>query len=320
MTEPARPSITVGFVAKEKFHVAAEALEALLAGAAGIPFNLIIVDGRMPARYNVELERVLARWPRVPVRFIRRPHFLQPNQARNLVARASTDDYVALVENDSIVPPGWLAGMMDACLAYPDGCVVFAEMYEGPPEDPSPHVDPSVGFIVPRREGREVVREIVADSRLATRHLNPSRMEVGANEAHVFLLPRAVYHRIGGFDDALTTREHWDIALRLQHAGIPGVLEGRVRARFHPAPPLDADELAFFRFAWNARTARASNEHLLRAWKIVNLPGSVGFVRAQTFRAHALSWRAFQAIRRRVPAVARLFEDRPLDFRELDRR
>src|SRR5881394_258989 len=96
--DPPFPAVTIGFVAKEKFHLAARALDALIAGARAarpaIPFELLIVDGDTPPRYRAELEEVLARWPAVEHRFLRRPGFLQPNQARNLVAREARHTYV----------------------------------------------------------------------------------------------------------------------------------------------------------------------------------------------------------------------------------
>jgi len=101
----AYPMVTVGFVAKEKFNLAGRALEALIAHAV-IPFSLIIVDCNIPPRYWAETDRVLARNPGINARIIPVGRYLQPNQAKNIVVRDSTDEYIALVENDSFVPSG----------------------------------------------------------------------------------------------------------------------------------------------------------------------------------------------------------------------
>jgi len=306
------PMVTVGFVAKEKFNLAGRTLEALIAHAA-IPFNLIIVDCNMPPRYRAEMDRVLASNPGINARIIRVGRYLQPNQAKNIVVRESTDDYIALVENDSFVPPGWLPDLLDACLEYPDGCMVFPEMFEGPVENGLPHVDPGIGGIRSWRQEGEIVREIFCDESVRTRHLHPRRQVVGASEAHVYLFPRKVFERIGGFDERLTTREHCDLSLKLHEAGVPMVLDGNVRASFYPAPPIHLDEWPFFRFVWNVRAAAATTDYLLGKWNLVNFPGSIGFVRSQAFRVHPVLWKAFEIACRRVPAFARHFRNEPLN-------
>jgi hypothetical protein len=304
----AYPIATVGFVAREKFNLAGQALAALIDHAT-IPFNLIIVDGNIPPRYRAEMDRVLASNPGINARIIRIGRYLQPNESKNIVVRESTDEYIALVENDSFVPPRWLPDLLDACFEYPDGCMVFPEMFEGPVENGVPHVDPGIGGIRRWTQDGRIVREIFHDESVHTRYLDPRRQVVGASEAHVFLFPRAVSDRIGGLDERLTTREHCDLSLRLHEAGVPMVLDGNVRASFYPAPPIHRDELPFFRLVWNVRAAAETTDYLLRKWNLVSLPGSIGFVRAQAFRVHPLLWRMFEITRRRVPAFARHFRN-----------
>jgi hypothetical protein len=308
----AYPRATVGFVAKEKFNLAGRALEALIDHAT-IPFNLIIVDCNMPARYRAEMDRVLANRPGIQARIVRIGRYLHPNQSKNIVVRESPDEYIALVENDSFVPPGWLPDLFDACFEYPDGCMVFPEMFEGPVENGVPHVDAGIGGIRRWTQDGRVVREIFRDESIQTRHLHPRRQVVGASEAHVFLFPRTVFERIGGLDERLTTREHCDLSLRLHEAGIPLVLEGNVRASFYPAPPIHLDEWPFFRHVWNVREAAETTDYLLRKWNLVNFPGSIGFVRSQAFRVHPLLWRMFEIANRRVPGFARHFRNNPMN-------
>ena len=307
-TRRAYPLVTVGFVAKEKFHPAARALQALIDHAT-IPFNLLIVDCNMPPRYRAAIDRVLDGNRAIQARIIRVARYLQPNQSKNLVIRESTDEYVALIENDSFMPRGWLPALLDACLDYPAGCVVFPEMFEGPVANGRPHVDAGIGRIRFWTQDGKIVREILRDDSVHTRHLHPRRQLVDASEAHVFLAPRRVFERIGGLDERLTTREHCDLSLALHEAGIPMVLEGNVRASFYPAPPIHLDEWPFFRFVWNVRAAAESTDYLLRKWNAVNFPGSLGFVRSQAFRVHPLLWRAFESANRRIPAFARHFRN-----------
>ena len=312
---PAKPCVTIGFVAKEKFHLAASALETLLATLPApetIPCEVIVVDCNTPVRYRAQLADVMARWSRVNFRVVSSERFLQPNQARNLVARHARHDYMAFVENDSFVPAGWLEAMLEVCLTYPKGCVVFPEMFEGPADRGLPHVDVAITHIVTRREKGRVIREFVRDESALTRHLHPRCQVVDASEAHVLLCSREVFNRFGGFDERISTREHCDLALSLHEVGIPLIVNGHVRASFYPAPPVQPDERGFFRFVWDVGAARRSLEHLTEKWNLVNFPSSLGFVRSQAFRTHHLGWRAFAAARRRLSLLGKFFDDKPI--------
>ena len=153
------------------------------------------------------------------------------------------------------------------------------------------------------------MREFVSDESAWHRHLHPHWEEVGGAETHVFVCSRDVWKRIGGFDEYISTREHCSLALSLNAAGIPLVVNGHARVGFFPAPPIYVDERPFFRFVWDVEAARRSLEHLRTTWNLVNFPGSLGFVRSQAFRTHHLLWRTLEAVRRRSPSLNRYFDD-----------
>ena len=100
------PSVTIGFFARERFSWAPTALRALLDSTTDIDYRLVIVDSLTPAPYLAELETMAA--GRENIEFMRAGRHLLPNEARNLVAEACTTEYVALIENDVVVTPGWL--------------------------------------------------------------------------------------------------------------------------------------------------------------------------------------------------------------------
>ena len=76
------PSLTMGFVPRERFSLAAKSLESILEHTPK-PFRLIVVDCNIPAVYRREMDAVLSRFDDVQV--IRRDHYLRPNQSKNLV-------------------------------------------------------------------------------------------------------------------------------------------------------------------------------------------------------------------------------------------
>src|SRR5207244_3164071 len=117
----------------------------------------------MPARYRAQMAAVLARWPPGLCRVVFVDRYLQPNQARNLATRYARHPWLAFVENDSFVTPGWLESLLETCRAYPHGCLATAEVFEGPVENRLSHVDVAVTHLRVRQEGGRLVREFVRD-------------------------------------------------------------------------------------------------------------------------------------------------------------
>jgi len=296
--------VTIGFVAKEKFSLAARALETLLRNTPA-PFQLVIVDCNVPRRYRVEMERVLR--GRSDVSVISVDRYLQPNQSKNLVIRNAEHELIALVENDTFVPPGWLEAMRDALEEYRGECVVFPGLFEGSIEDGRLHMDGKLGRIEKWTEDGVVVREILPDPGMALRYRDRSRRIIGATEIHVFLAHRRILERIGLLDENLTTREHFDLSLQLHEGGIPIVLEGAVQAIFYQAPPVHLDEWPFWYFVWSPAKAARTNAYLVKKWNLVNYPSSLGYARRQMWRVHAASWRFVKRAVARSPALAAYF-------------
>ena len=114
--KPYHPTVTVSFVARERFSVAAKALR-LLYKHTTIPFRLIIVDCAIPDRYRKQMERAVQ--GKTNVTFLDIDRHVLPNQAKNMVYEASEDDYICFLENDCIVPDGWLSGLINACESFP---------------------------------------------------------------------------------------------------------------------------------------------------------------------------------------------------------
>ncbi|MGH7801487.1 MAG: hypothetical protein ACREOW_12835 [Thermodesulfobacteriota bacterium] len=69
-------TITIGFVARERFSVASECLQRIF-DCTHIPFNLIVVDCNIPQVYWQQMEKVLR--GRSNVRVIYTDRYLLPN-------------------------------------------------------------------------------------------------------------------------------------------------------------------------------------------------------------------------------------------------
>ena len=126
---------TVVVVPRERFSCARASLDSLLANTSGdVPF--VYVDGGGPKSFGAYLASVAgARTLQV----IRRDYFLSPNEARNIGLAEVRTKYVAFVDNDVIVTPGWLEQMVECAEA--GGAAVVGPLYlEGKPEDEIVHM------------------------------------------------------------------------------------------------------------------------------------------------------------------------------------
>src|SRR5688572_27292359 len=95
------PPITIGFVARERFVLAGEALASLYEHTP-LPFSLLVVDAGTPKRFMNEMQNVLdahTNW-----RVLHHDGPLLPAAAKNLVL-AELDagtEFVCLLENDNL--------------------------------------------------------------------------------------------------------------------------------------------------------------------------------------------------------------------------
>ena len=100
------PTVTIGFVPRERFSRAPDALARILKSTT-VPFNLLVVDCNTPRTYWQAMEELLS--DRNNVKVIHKDHYLLPNASRNLVVSESKDEFVCLIENDVLVEHGWIS-------------------------------------------------------------------------------------------------------------------------------------------------------------------------------------------------------------------
>jgi hypothetical protein len=258
-----------------------------------MPFRLIVVDANIPDTYRAEMEAVLK--GRENYELISFTHYLQTNEQKQVVIDRVDDGYILLFENDNIPSPDFLVRMMDACLEYPDGCVVIPELFEGSPHRRRLHHSPSLGRIEVFQKDGTTRRKIHPDDSIPFRNLEPRvRRVVPAAETHILLFHKSVMDRIGGLDVSINTREGHDLSLQLHQAGIPIILEPAAQAVFLQTPPVEIEERAFFLFSWDKKTARETNAHLVRKWDLVDFQDSSAWVADRQYQTHWLKWLLFR--------------------------
>ena len=155
---------------------------------------LVVDDGATDATPEVA--------ERFGARLIRHGERRSLNAARNSGIRAAAADLIAFVDDDVLVPPGWVDALVEGAARHPD-----AEAFGGP-------IRARFEGRVPRGCGRE-------DPPITTLDLGPSDGEAemvwGAN----FAVRRSAVERIGDFDETLDRghgdEEEW--LMRLRAAG-----------------------------------------------------------------------------------------------------
>ena len=260
--------LTVGFLARERYVLAAESLASLY-DTMTVPFELLVVDAGTPDRYMDEVREVLDRhdnW-----RILRSDVPLLPAAAKNLILREAATEYLCLLENDNLFNTGWFEPLLDACEA--DGADVAVPLIREGRGDQG-HFDHHLGGLVQLEDGRWRVDPVERPRDRAT-----EREQVTFVEQHCLLFRRSIFDRIGEFDEELNARDEVDLSLALHHAGAKVVLEPSSVVNYvPPSSAPDADELPYYRMRWDLERAERSRERIRVRWSLVETPGDLGFV------------------------------------------
>ncbi len=101
--------VTIAVVPRERFSLARQSLISILEDS-NPSTELIYIDGGSPPLVRQFLEQRAAR---NGFRLISTERYVSPNEARNLAAAHVRTRYVAFIDNDVLVSPGWLDALVD---------------------------------------------------------------------------------------------------------------------------------------------------------------------------------------------------------------
>lgn len=267
--------VTIGFVPRDRFCKAAEALELLLARTAR-PFRLILVDPDMPEVFRASQQRLLEQHDDVTV--LRTDRSTTSNGARNLVLGENRSEFLCLIENDVLVEDGWLTALIEACETHPAD--VAAPLLLEPRGDADKvHFDDRLGHI--RRDDSGRLRILPRENPLETDR-GAGRRFTDFVEMHCVLFRSSVFDRIGPFDaDQHGSRAEVDISLALHEAAVSTVLEPRSRVTFSSPPPVHVEEREHYLAYWDLEAAEADHRSIQARWNLVECPSALGFVRGR---------------------------------------
>jgi glycosyltransferase involved in cell wall biosynthesis len=199
------------------------------------PHELLVVDdGATDATPEVA--------ERFGARLIRHGERRSLNAARNSGMRAAAADLIAFVDDDVLVPAGWLEALVEGAARHPE-----AEAFGGP-------IRARFEGHAPRACGREDPPITTLDLGTADRE---AEMVWGAN----FAVRRSAVERIGEFDERLDRahgdEEEWLLRLRATGGRIVYLAEAGLE---HRRSPGDSGLVALSRSAYHrGRGARSSD-------------------------------------------------------------
>ncbi|MFP4123015.1 MAG: glycosyltransferase family 2 protein [Coleofasciculus sp.] len=262
------PQVTVVVTPRERFSYTRESLESIY-DYTEIPFNLVYVDGGSPQHIQQYLAN---KAQEKDFQLIRVNRYLSPNQSRNLGLRQVKTKYVVFIDNDVVVTPGWLKGLVE-CANETGAAVVGPVICIGTPIHDMIHNPGGSISIKEEQVGEEQIQRFHHKCHFK-RRVNDvrdrlQRAECDYVEFHCMLARTDIFEKTGPLDEGLlSTREHLDFCMLVARAGGKIYAERQVIVTYVPGPPVQWSDLGFFMLRWSDAWDLASLEHFREKWDL----------------------------------------------------
>lgn len=227
---------------------------------------MVYVDGNSPpaVRRHVE-EQATVRGFSV----LRHDEYLTPNTARNRAAAQVRTRYVAFIDNDVLVTPGWLERLVQC--AEETGAWAVGPLYcQGEPAGTCIHMAGGTAHFY-EQAGERFFEEEHLHYGQHPNTLGPllQRGPIELLEFHCMLLRMEVFERFGRLDEQLPSlHEHIDVCLAIREAGRPVFLEPTSSITYVGPLPLAATDRDYFSLRWSDAWNRQSIAHFQQKWQV----------------------------------------------------
>ena len=261
-----KPDVTIVMSPRERFHLTRRSIESLYDDQ-GVPFDFICVDGGSPRAVRNYLR---AESRRRNFKLIRTPHYLAPNEARNLALDEVKTRYTVFVDNDVVVAPGWLDYLV-RCADETNAAIVSPLTCIGEPVHTTIHMAGGEASVIVEGEQR-LFHET---HRFPNRPIAEVRDQLVREltelaEFHCMLVRTEWLARLGPFDENLkATFEHDDFCMLVRQQGGVVMIEPRSLVTQVFGPPLSLSELKFFYCRWSDEWAAESERYFHKKWGTV---------------------------------------------------
>ena len=168
----------------------------------GTSTEIIIVDDASDEACRVQLNRLRGDHPDTNLHLHRRPHRGGPSAARNSGIAAAQGDVLAFIDDDCVPQPDYVAETLRLHRAYPDALLINGNLNALRND-----VYSQFWFHYYNTAFNRAAGELYRIERVSSGHFSIKR------ELLKLLYPL--------FDEGLTSREDYDLYLRIEKAGIP---------------------------------------------------------------------------------------------------
>lgn len=283
------PAVTILIVPRDRFSSVVQCAETVVENTPE-PYELVFLDFGYDARTRERLQTVCSK---VPSKFVDCGRAIPMAALRSHIPLLKTR-YLAWLDNDTFVTPGWLGALLERAAAGAQ--VILPVTLEREGLDVDPRRIPLRNHIS-HSELREVTvggRKYVFDHkpfrRAAPEELPTEAHTIDFFELHAFFIETAVLARLD--IPEMVVREHIDLGIQLHRLGIPIWCEPKARVIFdniHTRPTLD--DIRFFQYRWAESLIDRSHELFEQRWgyRFYNEQ----FMRNWAFRRKVFSWGRF---------------------------
>ncbi len=291
---PALPLVTIVIVPRERFSVAWESLQSILAHTTDIDYRLIYVDAGSPEPLRSQLR---AAADEHGFTLLRVDHFLSPNQSRNRALPHIATRYAAFCDNDILMSPEWLSRLV-ACAEETGASIVTPLLYEGRPEQQIVHCaggDFHIEESADAQGGKR--RRVVERMHLQKRKLPevqpaPMRSRTTLAEFHCLLVRSEALRALGPFDEAfLNTKEHLDFCMNMLDSGGSIYFEPSSVVTYVFNRPLTSLDYRFFMLRWSDDWELRSLEHFISKRQLDRDRYFQNRIANRGWRRHLAIWR-----------------------------
>jgi len=261
------PRVTVAVTQRESFGHTKRSLESLYA-TADAPFELIYFDAGSPPMIQRLIEDESRRYGFKVRRF---DSVIAPNATRNIALAEIDTEFIAFVDNDVIFKHGWLRQLL-ACADETGADLVAPLVFMNQPPFRFIHFAGGEAHIDQTPSGRRY-RESHPFAgqrvdRITTRFVRgPSE----AVELHCLLARRALFDRIGPFDETLTSIcEHADMCMLVHQNGGTLMFEPAAQVSYLQVKlfPFDVQSMPFYLERWSRSNNRSSIDNFRAKWSL----------------------------------------------------
>lgn len=297
----ATPRTTVCIVPRDCFSLSIESLTGILEGLP-TPHRIVYVDGGSPTKVRDELARLAARHD---FTLLRTDHYLVPNQARNLAFPRVDTEFVAFLDNDVFLSPGWLPALEAAADRH--GAAIVTPVYGIAGADRTKPVVHVAGSDEPiyvddhgRRRYRMGAHHEDGDPAEVLPRLTPQ--PTAQAEFHCFFARADAVRRTMPLDEELpSVNDHIDAVLRIRADGGTAWLEPSVFVVYQ-VPRLAPSDVPFHVLRWSPEWNETSIRRFEALWDLdPDDPTSEWLLRQGDYR-RSRSYRPYRSLVGRIQA------------------